>query len=271
MALANGPHINNPVLPPERSEAGYAALARARAASAGASPVEKALIVALTARYVSPPPEDRRHLELSYANAMRAVWAAFPKDADVGALFAEALADLRPWDFWLPDGKPQPGTEELVATLEGVIALLRRLEALSWSAQVVSLALVLAGYALLLLIAWRIGGRNSADLKDENAALEKQVAESDTKRRELRDKESKLGKSIRGLQVQCPEEHLARAAKEREHGNEELAIQLYEKTLATFGPDLARCCEALGAGSDEPEAERYRRLAVLLAGLGAQR
>ena len=123
IALANGPHINNPVLPAERSEAGYAALAHARAASAGASPVEKALIVALTARYVSPPPEDRRHLELAYADAMRAVWAAFPKDADVGALFAEALADLRPWDFWLPDGKPQPGTEELVATLEGVIAL----------------------------------------------------------------------------------------------------------------------------------------------------
>jgi tetratricopeptide (TPR) repeat protein len=123
VALANGPHINNPVLPAERSEAGYAALARARAASAGASPVEKALIVALTARYVSPPPEDRRHLELAYANAMRAVWAAFPKDADVGALFAEALADLRPWDFWLPDGKPQPGTEELVATLEEVMKL----------------------------------------------------------------------------------------------------------------------------------------------------
>jgi tetratricopeptide (TPR) repeat protein len=123
LALANGPHINNPVLPPERSEAAYAALARARAASAAATPVEKALIVALTARYTSPPPEDRRHLELAYANAMRAVWAAFPKDADVGALFAEAMADLRPWDFWLPEGKPQPGTEELVATLEQVMAL----------------------------------------------------------------------------------------------------------------------------------------------------
>ena len=51
VALANGPHINNPVLPPERSEAAYAALARARAASANASPIEKALIVALTSRY----------------------------------------------------------------------------------------------------------------------------------------------------------------------------------------------------------------------------
>ena len=81
--------------------------------------------------------------------------------------------------------------------LEEVIALLRRLEALGWPTQVVGLALLLAGYALLLFIAWRIGGRNSADLKDENTALEKQVAESDAKRRELRDKESKLGEAIR--------------------------------------------------------------------------
>lgn len=154
--------------------------------------------------------------------------------------------------------------------LEGVIALLRRLEALSWYAQVVVLALVLAGYALLLFIAWRIGGRNSVDLKDENAALEKQVAESDAKRRELRAKESKLEDHIRSLQEQRPEERLARAAKEREHGNEETAIRLYEEILATFAPDLVRCCEALAAGLDELEAERYRRLAIRLAGLGTQ-
>ncbi len=123
VALANGPHINNPVLPPERSEAAYAALARARAASDNASPIEKALIVALTSRYASPPPEDRRQLDVAYANAMRAVWAAFPNDADVGALFAEAMADLRPWDLWLPDGSPQPGTEELVSTLKKVLSL----------------------------------------------------------------------------------------------------------------------------------------------------
>ena len=123
VALANGPHINNTVLPPDRAQAAWDALGRAQAASAAASPVEKALIVALAARYASPPPEDRKLLELTYANAMRAVWAAYPTDPDVGALFAEAMADLRPWDLWLPDGKPQPGTEELVAALEAVLRL----------------------------------------------------------------------------------------------------------------------------------------------------
>ena len=123
VALANGPHINNPVLPPERAKAAWEALGRAQAASAGASPVEKALIVALAARYASPPPEDRKALDGAYANAMRAVWAGYPKDADVGALFAEAMMDLRPWDLWLPDGKPQPGTEELIGALDAVRTL----------------------------------------------------------------------------------------------------------------------------------------------------
>jgi tetratricopeptide (TPR) repeat protein len=123
VALANGPHINNPVLPANRAKAAWEALVRAQAAAAGASPIEKALIVAVAARYASPPQEDRKALDLAYANAMRSVWAAYPKDADVGALFAEAMMDLRPWDLWLPDGTPQPGTEELIRALDAVRTL----------------------------------------------------------------------------------------------------------------------------------------------------
>ena len=123
IAIANGPHINNPVLPPDRAQAAFEALRLAQAAVAGATPVEKALVVAQAARYTSPPPEDRKQLDIAYANAMRAVWAAYPNDADAGALFAEAMADLRPWDLWLPDGQPQPGTEELIAALDGVLRL----------------------------------------------------------------------------------------------------------------------------------------------------
>ena len=96
---------------------------KATAAASGASPVEKALVDALAARYADPQPEDRAPLDQAYADTMRAVWIEFPEDADVGALFAESLADLRPWDLWLPDGSPQPGTEELLATLDAVLAL----------------------------------------------------------------------------------------------------------------------------------------------------
>ena len=123
VAIANGPHINNPVVPEDRAKAAFEAQDQAKALAAGASPVERALIEALAARYALPPPEDRKPLEQAYADAMRKVWQAFPSDTDVGALFAESLADLRPWDLWTPDGKPQPGTEELLATLEAVLAL----------------------------------------------------------------------------------------------------------------------------------------------------
>ena len=54
---------------------------------------------------------------------MREVWKNFPKDPDVGALFAEAMMDLRPWDQWTADGKPQPGTDEIIATLDEVLTL----------------------------------------------------------------------------------------------------------------------------------------------------
>jgi tetratricopeptide (TPR) repeat protein len=123
VAIANGPHINNPVVPKEREKAAFDAAGAAAALAAGASPVERALIDAARRRYADPQPEDRKALDQAYADAMRAVFRDHPKDADVGALFAESLADLRPWDLWLPDGSPQPGTEELVRTLESVMAL----------------------------------------------------------------------------------------------------------------------------------------------------
>ncbi|HXK08549.1 MAG TPA: hypothetical protein VMT70_02785 [Vicinamibacteria bacterium] len=123
VAIANGPHINNPVVPKDRAKAAWEAVTRAKALANGTRPVERALIDALSSRYADEEPEDRKPLDQAYADAMRRVYAAYPKDADVGALFAEALADLRPWDLWTADGQPQPGTEELVATLESVLAL----------------------------------------------------------------------------------------------------------------------------------------------------
>jgi tetratricopeptide (TPR) repeat protein len=88
-----------------------------------ASPVEQALIDALAHRYANPQPEDRSGLDRAYADAMREVWKKYPKDPDVGALFAEAMMNLRPWDQWASDGKAQPGTDEIIATLDAVLKL----------------------------------------------------------------------------------------------------------------------------------------------------
>jgi len=123
IALANGPHINNPMVDEAHAKAAWAALARAQELAPKASPVERALIDALGKRYMNPQPEDRRPLDKAFADAMREVWKAYPKDADAGAIFAESLMDLRPWDLWTIDGKPQPETPEILRTLESVIAL----------------------------------------------------------------------------------------------------------------------------------------------------
>jgi tetratricopeptide (TPR) repeat protein len=120
VAVANGPHINNPAVPPERAKAAWAALKLAREKARTASEADQALIAALVTRYADPQPEDRHPLDEAYAKAMKEVWKKFPKDADVGALYAESLMDLRPWNLWTADGKPQPETPEIVAVLEAV-------------------------------------------------------------------------------------------------------------------------------------------------------
>jgi hypothetical protein len=85
--------------------------------------VENALTEALGHRYANPQPEDRCPLDRAYADAMRGVWKMHAKDPDIGALFAEAMMDLRPLDQWTSDGQPQPGTEEILTTLEAVLKL----------------------------------------------------------------------------------------------------------------------------------------------------
>ena len=123
IALACGPHINNPAVPPHRSEQAWKAVEQARAHALKGTPVERALIDAQMERYANPVPEDRRHLDEAYAAAMRKLWQAQPKDADIGAWFAEAAMDLHPWDLWLKDGQARPWTGEIVATLEATMKL----------------------------------------------------------------------------------------------------------------------------------------------------
>src|SRR6266446_5612808 len=123
VALACGPHINSTAVPPPVAEFAWKELERAQKNVGNASPVERALIGALAKRYANPQPEDRSWLDRAYADAMREEWKKYPRDPDIGALFAEAMMNLRPWDQWTPEGKPQPGTDEIIATLDAVLKL----------------------------------------------------------------------------------------------------------------------------------------------------
>jgi tetratricopeptide (TPR) repeat protein len=123
IALASGPHINFPMVPPRSAELAWNEMQLAQQHASKASPVERALIEALGQRYANPQPKDRTPLDQAYADAMREVWKANPTDPDVGAFFAEAMMDLRPWDQWTLEGQPNPGTDEILATLDAVLKL----------------------------------------------------------------------------------------------------------------------------------------------------
>ena len=123
VALAAGPHINYPLVPPPMAELAWKELTLAKQCASNASEIERALIEALSKRYAYPQPEDRSPLDQAYADTMREVWKKFPNDVDVGALFAEAMMDLRPWNQWTLEGQPNPGTEEIIATLDAVLKL----------------------------------------------------------------------------------------------------------------------------------------------------
>ena len=123
IALAYGPHINFPLVPPPAAELAWKELKLAQENAEHASPVERDLIEALNRRYANPQPEDRAPLDQAYADAMRKVWQNYPNDQEVGVLFAEAMMDLRPWNQWTPEGQANPGTDEILATLEAVLKL----------------------------------------------------------------------------------------------------------------------------------------------------
>lgn len=122
-AISAGPNINNPHMDEAAAKNAYDAAQKAKSLSHNASPVEHALIDAVATRYTWPVQEDRKALDVAYSDAMRNVWKKYPKDKDVGALFADAMMNLRPWDLWSPEGQPRPEEPEIQATIEAVLKM----------------------------------------------------------------------------------------------------------------------------------------------------
>ncbi len=104
----------------EREQGALAAAQKAQALAAKATPAERAIIDALVKRH--QPGGARATLDRAYADAMRDAAQRFPDDLEAATFFADAMMNLRPWSLWTPDGQPQPGTDEIVRTLEGVLA-----------------------------------------------------------------------------------------------------------------------------------------------------
>ncbi len=120
VALAWGPNINIP-MDSAGEAAAWAAIQEARRRAAHASEPERAYIEALAARHGVPAGADRARRDSTYATAMRSVRDRFAGDPDAAVLYADAMMNLRPWNYWQPDGSPYPGTEDILATLEGAV------------------------------------------------------------------------------------------------------------------------------------------------------
>ena len=120
IALANGSNYNLPSMA-EREKSAFEAIQKAQALADKASPREQDYIATLAKRYTGQENADYAALGLTYANAMRELHQKYPEDLDAATLFAESMMNLRPWKLWTWDGKMEPGTEEIVATLESVL------------------------------------------------------------------------------------------------------------------------------------------------------
>jgi tetratricopeptide (TPR) repeat protein len=121
VAYTLGPNYNLP-MDPMRNAAALEAVQKAQSLQAGATDQERDYIAAIATRYSADAAAKRADLDRVYGNAMKELHAKYPDDNDAAVLYAESLMDLRPWQLWTSDGKPQEGTNEILTVLEGVLA-----------------------------------------------------------------------------------------------------------------------------------------------------
>ena len=119
-ALVLGPNLNLPMSPDVVSQA-YEAIQLAMSRKDRVSRKERDYIDALAKRYTDDPQAERAPFDAAYAEAMGNVHAKYPDDLDAATLYAAALMNLSPWNYWQPDGRTRKNTSTILATLEDVI------------------------------------------------------------------------------------------------------------------------------------------------------
>ena len=120
VAMSIGPNYNFPA-DAEREKAADDAVQRALALQDNASEAERAYINALAFRHSAAPKADLHQLDIAYRDAMSKLFARYPDDLDAATLYADSAMNLHRWELWLHDGRPNEGTEEIVAVLESVL------------------------------------------------------------------------------------------------------------------------------------------------------
>jgi tetratricopeptide (TPR) repeat protein len=119
-ALVLGPNLNLPMSAEAAAQA-YEAVQMALSRKENATPREKDYIDALAKRYTADPKADRKTVDTAYAEAMGRLHARYPDDLDAATLYAAALMNVSPWNYWTADGKPRPNTPKILQALESVM------------------------------------------------------------------------------------------------------------------------------------------------------
>jgi tetratricopeptide (TPR) repeat protein len=120
-ALAFGPNIND--FGYQRPSEAFPSAVKANELKATATPVEKALIEAMSVRYVEDSTADQSKLNILYRDEMNNVFRSYNKDENVCVLYADALMLLHPWDLYNHDFTPKPWTPEIVSVLKHSLQL----------------------------------------------------------------------------------------------------------------------------------------------------
>ena len=118
-ALALGPNINDPLPDLGRQKTAYQAISKAHSMMHSASELEKALINAYQTRCTSETVEQSE-LNTAYQVAMQGVYDDFPEHPEVGTLYAAAIMNTMPWDYYDENLKPKAWTDKAVTALKKV-------------------------------------------------------------------------------------------------------------------------------------------------------
>jgi len=119
IALAYGPNINDVTY--YATPFALEAIKKAETLLKGTSDFEKGLINAMLLRYSTDSSKKRNELDGAYARAMKELYINNPGNPDAGALYADALMLLHPWDLYDQQQKPKTWTPELVDVLEKIL------------------------------------------------------------------------------------------------------------------------------------------------------
>jgi tetratricopeptide (TPR) repeat protein len=124
LALTVGPNYNLPFMAQARAQVAFEAERSAKEKASAATPVDQALIDALSKRYPNAQaldPSNSAPVLAAYAQAMAGVAKRFPDDLDVQTLYAESLMNINAWKLWSADHRPAAGTLEITRILEAVL------------------------------------------------------------------------------------------------------------------------------------------------------